>query len=402
MNMNGDAVVDRKAGTAQGVVLILASLLPVMAIVSLVPVIPLLFRQFDGVDGAGYLIPMALSIPALCIAVFSPLAGSLSDRLGRRKLLVGTLFVYAAFGMAPLFLTDLKAIIATRIGVGIAEAVIMTVATTLLGDYFQGEARNKWIAIQTGGIAVGATVLIFVGGLLGEFGWRGPFLLYALALILLAAVMVLLYEPNRQIRTVKESTDGDRLPRGVILVISVLTLCASVLFYSYLQLGTVLASAGVSSPTLIGLAGAIGNLAVACGSVGFKYLRKCESGKILSGGFGLVAIGLVGLASAQSFATIVAATFAVMLGSGLLLPTLIGWTMNVVPPALRGRGMGIWTGCFFFGQFLSPVLIGVLNSPMGGIGASLRLLGGVAVLCALLSVMLARLHPPIAARVPVL
>jgi predicted MFS family arabinose efflux permease len=236
--------------------------------------------------------------------------------------------------------------------------------------------------------------------LLGEFGWRGPFLLYALALILLAAVMILVYEPNRQVRTGKESTYGDRLPRGVILVISVLTLCASVLFYSYLQLGTVLASAGVFSPALIGLAGAIGNLAVACGSVGFKYLRKYEFGKILSGGFGLVAVGLVAFASAQSFATIIAATFAVMLGSGLLLPTLIGWTMKVVPPALRGRGMGIWTGCFFFGQFLSPVLIGLLNGPMGGVGASLRLLGAVAVLCALLSVMLARLHQPIAARVP--
>jgi MFS family permease len=265
---------------------------------------------------------VALSIPALCVALFSPIAGLLTDRWGRRRLLIVTLPIYAAFGMAPLLLTRLSAIIATRIGVGLAEAVIMTVATTLLGDYFQGERRDRWIAIQTGAVAIGATVLIFTGGLLGELGWRGPFLLYAIALILLVVVFAFIYEPARvraaapAHQATAPANIGAQFPWAMMLLISGLTLCGSILFYAYLQLGAVLALAGVSSPALIGVAGAIGNLAVACGSIGFKFVSPLGTKRLLAFGFGLAALGLMAIASARGYSAIVAAAATAMLGGG--------------------------------------------------------------------------------------
>ena len=72
----------RTATTKHGVVLLIAAVLPVMAIVSLVPVMPLLLVEFADVPGSEFLVPIALTIPALCVALFSPLAGWLSDRAG--------------------------------------------------------------------------------------------------------------------------------------------------------------------------------------------------------------------------------------------------------------------------------------------------------------------------------
>jgi len=172
-----------EARNIHGIILVLAAIMPAMAIISLVPVMPLLGREFAGVPGSKALVPIALTIPALCVAIFSPLAGWLSDRIGRKMLLVFALLGYAAIGIVPYFLTDLKQIIGARIGLGVFEAVIMTVATALVGDYFKGATREKWIGIQIGAVSVSAIFLIAIGGALGEtIGSRGPFLLYLLAI----------------------------------------------------------------------------------------------------------------------------------------------------------------------------------------------------------------------------
>ena len=109
------AIPDRQTATTKhGVVLLMAAILPVMAIVSLVPVMPLLLVEFADVPGSEFLVPIALTIPALCVALFSPVAGWLCDRLGRKLVLVVALLLYAGLGLLPYFLSDLKQIIASR------------------------------------------------------------------------------------------------------------------------------------------------------------------------------------------------------------------------------------------------------------------------------------------------
>jgi sugar phosphate permease len=52
-------------------------------------------------------------------------------------------------------------------------------------------------------------------------------------------------------------------------------------------------------------------------------------------------------------------------GAGMAIPTLIAWAQTFLPFQHRGRGMGIWTACFFFGQFSSPLLVSVIRNAMG-------------------------------------
>jgi len=60
--------------------------------------------------------------------IVSPFAGWLSDRVGRRRLLIVAMIAYAFVGIRAIVLDDLWAIIASRVGVGICEAVVMTVS----------------------------------------------------------------------------------------------------------------------------------------------------------------------------------------------------------------------------------------------------------------------------------
>ena len=88
-----------------------------MGIVLLVPIVPQMYANFSAVPNADYLIQGGvLTMPALCIALFSAFAGWLADAVGRRRLLIGAVLLYSVVGIAPIFLDNLYAIIVSRIG----------------------------------------------------------------------------------------------------------------------------------------------------------------------------------------------------------------------------------------------------------------------------------------------
>jgi MFS family permease len=380
------------ATTLHGAILLVAAILPVMAIVSLVPVMPLLLQEFADVPGGEFLVPIALTVPALCVAVFSPLAGWLSDRVGRKRVLLVALIIYAVIGLLPYFMTDLKRIILSRVGLGIAEAAIMTVATALIGDYFQGEARQRWIALQVGVISISAIILIAVGGALGEaLGSRGPFLLYVLALPVAVVAAIALFEPSPHQHVVGTERG---FPYLEVLPLAAITLFSAILFYTIIvQLGPLMTDVGITSPAVIGAAGAAANLGHVLGSFIFHRLKAWSGPSLLAIGFGIAAIGYFGIGISGAFSTRAAAAFLASVGVGILLPALLAWILRELPAPVRGRGTGLWTGTFFLGQFVAPIIAVALASRLGQNLINVILLyAALAALASLVSVLVSRLR----------
>ncbi len=355
----------QQATTRHGVILMLTAVMPTMAIIALVPVLPLLLREFADVPGAAALVPMALTIPALCVALFSPLAGWLSDKVGRKRLLIAALIGYAGFGLLPLMLDDLRMILAARVALGVTEAIIMTVATALVGDYFAGERRERWVSIQIATASVSAIVLIAAGGALGEaLGSRGPFWLYLLALPVALAAAMILFEPAK---TAAAAPAAAGKAQGIAMLVAI-TFGIGMLFYTLIvQLGPVIEATGVTSPATIGLAGAAANLGVMAGSMLFGRLKGWSGETLLSIGLPLVALGYVGIALSTSFALTAACAVVISVGNGLMLPTMLAWVLRRLPPETRGRGTGVWTGSFFLAQFVAPIVAVALSGVLGGL-----------------------------------
>lgn len=365
----------KEAGTAHGIILLLSAVMPIMAITSLIPVLPLLLREFAHIPGSNALVPIALTVPALCVALFSPLAGWLCDRVGRKRLLVGALVAYAVFGFLPWFLTDLAAIIASRVLLGVVEAVIMTVATALIGDYFEGERRQRWIAIQVAVSSIAATVLIALGGFLGDaLGTRGPFLLYLTSLGIALAAAIVLHEPERP-EQLTAPRSGRRSAVVAVLPLALITFGIGFVFYTiFVQIGPILEETGSVTAGMVGLAGAIVNLGMVCGAAVFRKYAHKAGPVLLSAGLFLAAIGYAGVAVAGTFTAITAFATLVCFGIGIMLPNMLTWTMRTLPVEIRGQGLGIWTGAFFLGQFISPLFVGALAPVVGGISL---VIGGI-------------------------
>ncbi|MGA8789546.1 MAG: MFS transporter [Paenarthrobacter sp.] len=376
----------REAGKAQAALLVAGSCMPVLGAVLLAPVLPTLNQVFAETAGVAILVPLVLTLPALFVALFSPLAGYVADRMGRKQLLIYAMLAYALFGTAPLWLDTLESIAVSRIGVGIAEAAIMTCCTTLITDYYAGQQRNKYLGLQTMVSALAATAFFALGGALGSISWRTPFWLYAVSAVLVVPMIFKLWEPAKSQAAGLEAKQP--VPWRQIGAPAAVTLFGGIVFYALIvHLPYVITGLGVQDAALIGGAAAIASLATAAGAISFRFLAKLGTRKLLAGAFGLAAVGLCVVSVAGSVPVAVLGAVIASAGTGVMLPTLLTWAVNGLDFSQRGRGTGIWTGTLFIGQFLTPIVLGATAAALGNLGLALGALG-LACALALLAVLI--------------
>jgi MFS family permease len=375
--------------------LLLPITLSVMGIAVLVPDVPLLMRAFRHVPHHQYLIQGGvLTMPALCVALLSPLAGWIADRIGRRRFLIGSMLVYALVGIAPTMLHRMTAIILSRVAVGICEAVVMTVSTTLISDYFHGHARERWLASQTAVAALSALALMPLGGMLGRlYGWRGPFGIYLFSLLLAIGLWLFTWEPAAESSTPASA----RMPEGPAEApaafpwlrlggICAITLIASVMFYTVqTQSAMALATLGVRDTARLGILTMIASLGVPAGTLVFRAASRLPIGSLLCLEFLVIGSGFLWMGRAGTPEEFVAAAALNQVGCGMILPTLLTWATRGLAFSIRGRGTGVWNSTFAIGQFVSGLMVTWLASEVGGLLSAFVALGTLGVAAAALA-----------------
>jgi MFS family permease len=145
--------------------------------------------------------------------VVAPIFGAWGDRSPRPRLIalgVGIWsFATALSGFAVNYLT----LLAARAAVGVGEASYVTIAPSLLSDYFPLRQRGRVMAIFFCAIPVGSALGYVVGGLVEKhFGWRAAFFVAGIPGLLLASLCLLLRDPPRG---AQEQVTSDRPPSKV-------------------------------------------------------------------------------------------------------------------------------------------------------------------------------------------
>ena len=342
---------------SHAVVLMLIATLPTMAIAGLVPVLPTLFARFHDAPHAQWLVPMILTLPSLCVALFSSPIGMAADRWGRRPVLLAALVAFAVFGLIPLAAGSLHAVLLSRFVVGIAEGALLTVGNSLLGDYFPEHERKRWLGLQTAiGPFVSSAYILF-GGFLGAWSWRGPFALYGLGLVFLLPAIFILEEPPRAPPREREAAAA-HFPWNVAARVGVVTLLfATVFFVQNVQHGRIFGDLGVSSSATIGWVVTLASMGTVVGGWAYHQLGARSVATLLAVSFLAYGVSYVGLAVAPNLPTGFVLDALGQFGSGVGLPALIAWALVSYAPEHRARGMGLWATCLFLGQFVSPPLL---------------------------------------------
>lgn len=139
-----------------------------------------------------------VSVYSIMVGVFAILAGPVSDRVGRRRILIlGCATMTVALSLHG-FVTGYYSFLAVRIFAGCAGGVLSGAAVSYIGDYFPYTRRGWATGWVMSGSAFGQIFGIPLGILMAaRWGFRSPFFLFAVTMALTVLLLIFLVpQPN--------------------------------------------------------------------------------------------------------------------------------------------------------------------------------------------------------------
>ena len=201
------------AGKATMIVLLLAAMPALLGTAAVAPALPLISEAFP--DASETLISLIITLPPLATALSGFLIGAISDRYGRKRVLITSLALFGLAGSSGFFLDSVTSIIFWRLWLGVGLAGLLPTVTTLLTEYYDGPTRARYMGYLSAAMGVGGLVLQTGCGLLAEISWREPFLIYVFGLLVIPLVLIYVKEPKRLTDT-EVFNDNLEMPRSRI------------------------------------------------------------------------------------------------------------------------------------------------------------------------------------------
>lgn len=154
----------------------------------------------------------------------SPVAGIVADRVSRKWLVVGSLFVWSAVTFLMGYATSFNQLYWLRAFMGISEALYIPSALSLIADWHSGKSRSLAIGTHMTGLYVGQAIGGFGATIAAMFSWHATFHWFGIIGIVYSLIlMLLLHEnPNRSIETISngQSKKGVPIFKGLSVVLS--------------------------------------------------------------------------------------------------------------------------------------------------------------------------------------
>jgi MFS family permease len=324
---------------------------------------PVLNLMRDSLGVAPSSVGLIITTHGLFMALFSPLMGSVIDRKGARRPYIVALICYGLAGGSGLLIDSFWILLISRACLGIALAGIFAGINVLILNSYDGIERDRVMGWRGSAQSFGGVIWPLIGGTLGGFSWRLPFAVYMLAIPIGLLAIAAIAEPAIQHPSRPESrgsTSVFGVFRGspVLWVIYGLMFFGNILLYAIvIFLPQLLESFGISSTFRIGLfitamTGSAGVTAFIYGKIRSRFTYRV----IVTIGVALWTVAFTSISQAPGSGIIAMAVALFGVSQGLILPTVMVWIGDVVPPSFRGR-FSSYLGTFgFIGQFLSPIL----------------------------------------------
>ena len=154
------------------------------------PLVPLLAEDYHISAGMAGL---SVTIFSLAYMLSAPLLGHVSDRMGRRRLLICSLLVFSAANLLTALAPDLPSLLAVRVFAGVSAAGVSPSIYALVGGAAPSDRRSTWLAVAVSGLLVALAFGASTGAIIAAlFGWPAIF-------VALAGISLVLARLNRQV-----------------------------------------------------------------------------------------------------------------------------------------------------------------------------------------------------------
>lgn len=350
-------------------------------------VIPVFPYYIDSLGMAGIeLGALAASFAIARIILAGPM-GNISDRVGRKPILIISLLGFAFSNFVYAFAYDVVVMIAARVMEGAVSAGFFPAANAFVSDVTTPENRGTAMGYLSMGNMVGFVVGPALGGFLAQFlGIRMPFILAGIATLI---TMVLLYflvqEPVR--KTIKESLP--KVPirevisraRGQYGALGV-AMFANMFAMGILEVAFML-DAVINlnvQPYEIGIFFGVIGVTMMIGNVGFGKLSDMRGRKWLIVIGAMIGAGSMGMfIFAQNSIDLMIAGIVLSIGMSMRGPAIQALIADITDPSAYGTMMGVFGAVSNSAYAVSPLIGGQIFDDTGSAALSLLIGAGVSV-----------------------
>ena len=334
----------------------------------------------------------------------SPFAGMVADKVNRKWLVVGSLFVWSAVTLAMGYATSFNQLYYLRGIMGISEALYIPSALSLLADWHEGKSRSLAIGIHMTGIYMGQAVGGFGAVVAAILSWKTAFHWFGLIGILYAlALAILLHEkPSHDTRvnhTAQETSKRSSLLSGFGVVLSNWVFWIILFFFAVpslpgwatknwlptlfaQNLGIPMEEAGPISTITIAISSFVG--VIWGGFLSDRWVKRNLKGRIYTSaiGLGLTIPALILLGIGHSLPAIVGAGLLFGVGYGMFDANNMPILCQFISAKQRATAYGIMN---MTGVFAGATVTQVLGKWTDGnqLGAGFAFLGGIVALALL-------------------
>ena len=353
----------------------------VMGVASLTPAFPKIARELNLSETQVAMLISVFTLPGIFLA---PLAGILGDRLGRKMVLVPSLFLFALAGFACFFSRNIFLLLFFRFIQGIGASSLGALNMALIADFFSGKDRGTAMGYNASILSLGTASYPFVGGLLAGMAWYAPFILPLAAIPVGVALIFYIDEPKIH-RTLaltdylKNAWQSIRQKEVLgLFLISILTFV--VLYGAYLSYFPFLLSQKfqLSAPQ-IGIILSLSSLSTAVTSSQLgKLIHRFSELTLLKVAFVLYFFVCVLVPNISNLYVLIFPVVLFGIAQGINLPSLQTLLANLAPENQRAIFLSMNGMVLRIGQTIGPVFIG-LGFAVSGIEGAFYLAGIIAI-----------------------
>lgn len=344
------------------------TLVAVMGVASLTPVFPAVKKQFNlDAQQIGYLVTV-FTFPGFALSIF---LGILADRLGRKRVLIPSVFLFAIAGFLCGFAKTFEHLLILRFVQGIGASAVGSLNITLIGDIFSAEKRKQAMGYNASVLSIGTASYPAIGGVLAILGWYFPFFLPVLAVpVGIMIICCFKYdEPvnNQKLREYFRSALSYVFKRNVIAVFLLSVLTFIILYGSFLTYIPLMMDEQFAAPAwLIGILLSFSSLTSAWISSRMGWLTKYYSDKrLLIISFGLYFLSMIIIPQVPNVYLLFLPILFFGAAIGINMPVIQIMLAELAPVNVRAAIMSINGMVLRLGQTLGPVVIGAVFDVFG-------------------------------------